>query len=161
MLILGPQLDRRLGIPDGLIGFRIVFLQKGLPTPHGMTDDLLGDLIPFPIVADEEHSVNSGLKRAIFIGKQGALCPELPLHGAVPDVIHGIPLVIGQQYPCKPGGGKDALGNIPPAGRGNEIGIFCIQQLCRDRDSDLLHPHSHLGYLQHPQPGLSSGGCGD
>ena len=93
--------------------------------------------------------------------KQRTLRPELPVHGAVPNVVHGIQLPVGRQYPGKPGGGQDASGDLPPAGRGDEGWLLSIRQPVTDGNAALFHPHAHPGHLQHPVSPLSVGGDGD
>ena len=158
MPILRSQLNRCSGISNGFIGLGIPVLQKGLPGPHSLPDNLHGDLISFSVIADHNHSVSLGLKGAIPVIKQRAFCPELPLHRSISNVINGIFFIIGDQHSCKPGCGKNALCNIPPTGRGDEVWLLCVQPFPGNGNTDFLHPHTDLGYLHYPQPGLPVGG---
>ena len=150
MPILSPQFNRRSGISNRLIGLGIAVLQKCLSGPHSLPDDLLGDFVPFPVITDHDHSICLGLKGAISVIKQRAFCPELPLHRSIANVVNGVFLVIGHQHSYKPGCGQNALCDIPPTGRGDEVGLLCVQPFPGNRNPNLLHPHTNLRHLHYP-----------
>ena len=94
MPILSPQFNRRSGISNRLIGLGIAVLQKCLPGPHSLPDDLLGDLVAFSIITNHDHPIRLGLKGSTKVGVAQVNILDKAIHMAVEDLFSATNFII-------------------------------------------------------------------